>query len=336
MERSDPTKLTSPHIFLIRMVLFLILVTFLVAVTHRQLLIAFAANPFLNGVIVLVLFIGIILALNQVARLFPEVSWANAYRAGGEMSFKDLARGPVLLAPMAALLGDRVGKMQIGPAAMRSILDSLGGRLDEDRDISRYLTGLLIFLGLLGTFWGLTETVSSIGRTISALDVKVGETGTIFESLKSGLAAPLAGMGTAFSSSLLGLAGSLILGFLDLQAGQAQNRFFQDFENWLSTQTEVSSETTAPLAVAPAMSLVDSDLQATLDRLTVAITESSQNQKSTAAMAALADGVQGLVQHMRQEQQLIRDWVEHQNAAQNQTLKRLEEVIALNKIERRS
>ena len=168
MERSDPTKLSSPHIFLIRMVLFLVIILFVIAVTYRQLLIAFAANPFLNGVIILVLTIGVILALTQVARLFPEVRWANAYRAGGEMSFKDLARGPVLLAPMAALLGDRVGKVQIGPAAMRSILDSLGGRLDEDRDISRYLTGLLVFLGLLGTFWGLTETVTSIGRTISA------------------------------------------------------------------------------------------------------------------------------------------------------------------------
>lgn len=333
MERSDPTKLSSPHIFLIRMVLFLILVIFVVAATHRQLLVAFAANPFLNGVIVMVLALGIILVLAQVARLFPEVRWANAYRGGSDVPYKVLVRGPVLLSPMAALLGDRVGKVQIGPAAMRSILDSLGGRLDEDRDVTRYMTGLLVFLGLLGTFWGLTETVTAIGKTISALDVRVGESGSVLENLKVGLAAPLAGMGTAFSSSLLGLAGSLILGFLDLQAGQAQNRFFQEFENWLSTQTEVMSESSG-VAPAPA-SLMSGDLAAMLERISGQLSDTQGTSKSTAAMATLSEGIQGLVQHMRQEQQLIRDWVENQNANQNQTLKRLEEMIVAVRSERR-
>lgn len=334
MARKDPTKLSSPHIFLIRMVLFLILVIFVVAAIHRPLQVAFNANPFLNGVIVTVLVLGIILALSQVGRLFREVRWANAYRAGGEAPQNVLNHPPVLLAPMAALMGDRVGKVQIGPAAMRSILDSLGGRLDEDRDITRYMTGLLVFLGLLGTFWGLTETVSAIGRTISTLDVRANETGSIFENLKIGLAAPLAGMGTAFSSSLLGLAGSLILGFLDLQAGQAQNRFFQDFENWLSTQTEVSTE--APAAPAPMPERASlGELHAVLEQVTANLSEAAQGPKSTAAMAALAEGVQGLVQHMRQEQQLIRDWVEHQNASQTQTMKRLEDMIDAIKAERK-
>ena len=125
--------------------------------------------------------------------------------------------------------------------SMRSLLDSLASRLDEARDISRYLVGLLIFLGLLGTFWGLLETVTSVGDAIQALDVTSTESGTVFEELKSGLERPLAGMGLSFSSSLFGLAGSLILGFLDLQASQAQNRFYNDLEDWLSTITDIEA-----------------------------------------------------------------------------------------------
>lgn len=334
MERSDPTKLSSPYIFLIRMMIVLILVVFVVAATHRQLLVAYFANPFLNGGIVLVLALGIIMVFAQVARLFPEVRWANAHRGVGDGARRGKVKSPTLLAPLAALLGDRVGKVQIGPAALRSVLDSLGARLDEDRDTMRYMTGLLVFLGLLGTFWGLTQTVTSIGQAISALDVKAGEAGSLIDNLKAGLAAPLAGMGTAFSSSLLGLAGSLILGLLDLLAGQAQNRFFQDFENWLSTQTEVVSE--MPVAVEAPSNASLAELKATLEQVAGTLGEAPQGQKSTAAMAALADGVQGLVQHMRQEQQLIRDWVEHQNANQAQTLKRLEDMISSLHKERQS
>src|SRR5690606_14298828 len=179
------------------------------------------------------LVVGILMSIRQVMRLFPEVRWVNGFRRGDPGLAVN--RPPVLLAPMATLLGgDRVGRMAITQQTMRGILDSIGTRLDESREIARYLTGLLVFLGLLGTFWGLLETVGSIGRVIQTLEVG-GDASRIFEDLKAGLAAPLGGMGIAFSSSLFGLAGSLILGFLDLQAGQAQTRFYTDLEDWLST-----------------------------------------------------------------------------------------------------
>ena len=175
------------------------------------------------------------LAFRQVMRLYPEVAWVNNFR----LADPGLAveRGPTLLAPMAAILGDRVGRMSMSAQLMRSILNSIGTRLDESRDLSRYMTGLLVFLGLLGTFWGLIETVGSVGNVIGSLKVG-GDAGSVFDSLKEGLAAPLSGMGISFSSSLFGLAGSLVLGFLDLQSGQAQNRFYTDLEDWLSTTVQ--------------------------------------------------------------------------------------------------
>ena len=176
--------------------------------------------------------IGIILAFRQVIRLFPEVAWVNGFRLADPGIAVE--RPPVLLAPMAAILGDRVGRMSMSSQTMRSILDSIAIRLDEAREISRYMTGLLIFLGLLGTFWGLIETVGSVGAVINNLKVG-GDANAMFDSLREGLAAPLSGMGISFSSSLFGLAGSLVLGFLDLQMSQAQNRFYTELEDWLAT-----------------------------------------------------------------------------------------------------
>src|SRR5512139_666208 len=135
---------------------------------------------------------------------------------------------------MAAILGDRMGRMAMSSQTMRGIMDSIATRLDEARDMSRYMTGLLIFLGLLGTFWGLIETVGSVGKVIESLKVG-GDASAMFDALKEGLAAPLGGMGISFSSSLFGLAGSLILSFFDLQSSQAQNRFYTDLEDWLAT-----------------------------------------------------------------------------------------------------
>src|SRR5215472_9222319 len=228
----DPLKLSSPRIFLIRMVVFLTLCALVVVVLYRQIGVAFMANPGLNALIIAVLVIGIALAYRQVIRLFPEVNWVNSFR----LADPGLAieRPPVLLAPMAVLLRDRIGRMAISSQMMRGILDSIAARLDEARDMSRYMTGLLVFLGLLGTFWGLIETVGSVGNVINGLKPG-GDAGAIFESLKEGLGAPLSGMGISFSSSLFGLAGSLVLGFLDLQTSQAQNRFYTDLEDWLST-----------------------------------------------------------------------------------------------------
>src|SRR5215207_11772721 len=200
----DPFKLSSPRIYLIRMLVFLILCALLVIVLYKQIWAAFLANPGLNALIIGVLLIGIALSFRQVIRLYPEVNWVNGFR----LADPGLAveRAPVLLAPMAAILGDRAGRMAISTQIMRGILDSIATRLDEARDIARYMTGLLVFLGLLGTFWGLIETVGSVGGVIQKLNVGSGESSAVFDQLKEGLAAPLSGMGISFSSSLFGLA----------------------------------------------------------------------------------------------------------------------------------
>src|SRR5678816_817658 len=227
------TKLSSPRIFLVRMLVFLVLCSLVMVVLYKQIVVAFFANPGLNALIGGVLLIGIILSFRQVIRLYPEVSWVNNFRIADPGIA--IAQRPTLLAPMAAILGgERSGRMTISQQTMRHLLDSIATRLDEARDISRYMTGLLVFLGLLGTFWGLIETVSSVGNVIQGLKAS-GDTGSIFDSLRDGLAAPLSGMGISFSSSLFGLAGSLVLGFLDLQSSQAQNRFYTELEDWLST-----------------------------------------------------------------------------------------------------
>ncbi|HQF32029.1 MAG TPA: flagellar motor protein MotA [Hyphomicrobiales bacterium] len=317
----DPIRLSSPQVFLWRMIIFLVIAGFIALILYRHLAGAFMSNPGLNGLIVGVLFVGIILVFIQVVRLFPEVRWVNDYR----MADPGLALNnqPVLLAPMATILGDRVGRVMISTQTMRSILDSIGMRLDESRDISRYLTGLLVFLGLLGTFWGLTQTVGSIGETIKSLSVG-NDVGVVFEDLKSGLAAPLAGMATAFSSSLFGLAGSLVLGFLDLQAGQAQNRFYTDLEDWLSTVTDLT-----PDEIEGHISARDAtagDLRHAIEHLTHSLQTGGGGRQSTGAMANLAEAIQGLVQHMRSEQQMIRSWVEGQAEEQTRIRDALEKL----------
>ena len=204
------TKLSSPRIFLVRMLVFLVLCALILFVLYKQIIVAFFANPGLNALIGAVLLIGIILSFRQVIRLYPEVSWVNNFRIADPGLAID--RRPTLLAPMAAILGgERTGRMTISQQTMRHLLDSIATRLDEARDISRYMTGLLVFLGLLGTFWGLIETVGSVGKVIDGLKVG-GDAGALFDTLKEGLAAPLGGMGISFSSSLFGPPGSLILG----------------------------------------------------------------------------------------------------------------------------
>ena len=231
--------MTRPQRFLTRMAIFLvveiIIAGFLAGPMHR----AFLANPALNGLIVGVLVLGIIYVFRQVLLLRPEVDWIEmTSRDGPRLS---IPVTPTLLAPMATMLGDTAGQRSISALGMRSLLDGIASRLDESREISRYLIGLLIFLGLLGTFWGLLGTIGAVGNTIKNLSVEGGDFAVLFASLKAGLEAPLVGMSTAFSSSLFGLAGSLVLGFLDLQAGQAQNRFFNDLEEWLSTKASLGS-----------------------------------------------------------------------------------------------
>jgi hypothetical protein len=308
------TKLSSPRIFLVRMLVFLVLCALVMVVLYKQIIQAFFANPGLNALIGIVLLVGIILAFRQVIRLYPEVAWVNNFRIADPGLA--IARHPTLLAPMAAILGgERTGRMSISQQTMRHLLDSIATRLDEARDISRYMTGLLVFLGLLGTFWGLIETVGSVGKVIDGLKVG-GDAGALLDTLKGGLAAPLGGMGISFSSSLFGLAGSLILGFLDLQSSQAQNRFYTDLEDWLATTVREYGSETPP-----------GDMQGAIDRLRSAVEEGGGGRATTAAMANLAEAIQGLVAHMRTEQQMIREWADGQGE-QNREIKRLLERIA--------
>ena len=283
-------------------------------VLYKQIIAAFFANPGLNALIGAVLLIGIILSFRQVIRLYPEVAWVNNFRIADPGLAVE--RHPTLLAPMAAILGgERTGRMTISQQTMRHLLDSIATRLDEARDISRYMTGLLVFLGLLGTFWGLIETVGSVGKVIEGLKVG-GDAGSLFDTLKEGLAAPLGGMGISFSSSLFGLAGSLILGFLDLQSSQAQNRFYTDLEDWLATTVREYARDDAAPAPAPATAAARSTGCAQ------AVEEGGGNRSATAAMANLAEAIQGLVAHMRTEQQMIREWADGQGE-QNREIKRL-------------
>jgi hypothetical protein len=215
--------------------------------------------------------------------------------------------------------------MSITQTTMRHLLDSIATRLDEARDISRYMTGLLVFLGLLGTFWGLIETVGSVGKVIDGLKVG-GDAGALFDTLKEGLAAPLGGMGISFSSSLFGLAGSLILGFLDLQSSQAQNRFYTDLEDWLATTVREYGGNDVP-AVAGG-GIASGELQAAVERLRSVLEEGGgSNRSTTAAMANLAEAIQALVSHMRTEQQMIREWADGQGE-QNREIRRLLERLA--------
>ncbi|MGQ7794144.1 MotA/TolQ/ExbB proton channel family protein [Faunimonas sp. B44] len=309
----DPYKLSSPRVFLIRMIIFLVIAAFVPLVLYRQLTVGFMANPGLNGLILGVLFIGIALAFRNVLLLMPEVTWVNSFR---RRDTDPTMPTPRLLAPMATLLRDRADSMALSTSTWRSILDSIATRLDENREILRYMTGLLVFLGLLGTFWGLITTIGAVSSTIQSLDIGSGNTATIFENLKSGLQAPLAGMGIAFSSSLFGLASSLVLGFLDLQAGQAQNRFYTELEDWLSTITDLEE---LEFEDAETGSTVR-EIKVSVDRLSRAMQDGG-GRAATAAMANLAEGIQALVQHMRGEQQMVRDWVESQ-AEQQRMLQR--------------
>jgi hypothetical protein len=286
MPSSDPYRLSSPTIFLVRMAVFLILFAFLALILHKQIATAFLANPGLNGLIIFLECLGIVLSVIQVTRLYREIAWV-----GG-----DGAREPVLLAPMSRILSSRENA-PLTPQLLRHVLDSLATRLDESRETSRYLTGLMVFLGLLGTFWGLLETVGAIGGVIGSLQGG-SETASLFNDLKAGLQRPLAGMSLAFTSSLFGLAGSLVLGFLDLQAGQAQNRFYTELE----------------------------------DRLSAAVdTEARPPGDSNEALDHLAAGVQALVRNMRQEQQMIRDWIGAQAERQAGLQAALERLLAREK-----
>jgi hypothetical protein len=276
-----------------------------------------------------VLLAGILYAFQQVLRLYPEIRWVNAFRIADPGLA--ITHRPVLLSPMATMLRDRTGSLSLSATSMRSIMDSIGGRLDEARDTGRYLVGLLVFLGLLGTFWGLLDTIQSVGQTISSLDSRAADSVTVFDELKNGLAAPLRGMGTAFSSSLLGLGGSLVLGFLELQASHAHGRFYNQLEEWLSGITEL-----AP-GVSHSSDFAGHQLYEAVNEMHRAIADLSVRLGSLpveggaqgeAAVKELAKGVDQLVRQMRAEQKVVREWVDEQAAQQSEVASVLKDLAA--------
>ena len=314
-------KLTRPQVFLWRMTLFLILAVLLAIILDGQtgqLRRSFLANPGLNGLIIGVLVVGVVYSFRQVLRLYPEINWVNNFRISDPGL--TVEKSPVLLAPMATMLRDRTGQLSLATGAMRSLLDSVASRLEEQRETTRYLIGLLIFLGLLGTFWGLLETVSTVGSTINSLDTNAGESVLLFDQLKEGLAGPLRGMGIAFSSSMFGLAGSLIIGFLDLQAGHAQGRFYNELEDWLSGITELQlAEAPGAAGTAPQVRFALLDMQRSLADLNEKVEMKLLNDNTGDAVKDLAAGVDKLIRQMRAEQKVVREWADEQ-AQQQQEL----------------
>lgn len=308
--------MTSPRRYLTRMIVFVLAVAAVAGALYAPLLDAFHANPPLNGLIVGVLVLGIAYSFRQVMTLRREVNWIVNVRTGRPGISVQAA--PRLLAPLAAILGEQTRRFRLSALALRSLLDGISARLDEQRDIARYTIGLLIFLGLLGTFWGLLQTIDSVGGVIAGLSVGGdSDLNAVFTNLKAGLQAPLAGMGTAFSSSLFGLAGSLVLGFLELQASQAQNRFFNDLEDWLAGQTRLSSGGGAGIDQDQAVpAYVQALLEQTADSLeslqrTIARGEESRISANQ-SMAALAENLSALTDQMRAEQALMEQLAEGQ------------------------
>ncbi len=307
--------MTKPSLYLVRMALFLVLVAGLASPLHEQLLSAFMTNAPLNGAILAVLVLGIGYNFLQVIRLYPEVSWLESYRRDG-LQLSDHAQ-PRLLGPMANMLGERRdSRLFLSTTSMRTLLDGILSRLDDSRDISRYAVGLLIFLGLLGTFWGLLETLGSVRGVIGNLSVTGDDAASVFEELKAGLERPLAGMGTAFSSSLFGLAGSLILGFLELQASQAQNRFTTELEEWLSGLTRLSSGVLAGDGEHSVSAYVQALLEQTAESLDSLQRIISRGEESRTAVndqiLALTGRLEMLSEHMRTQQMLMKEMAQGQ------------------------
>ena len=306
--------MTRPRKYLIRMFVFVIAITGLCGFLFLPLHGAFMANAPLNGLIVGVLVIGIIYNFRQVLMLYPEVAWIEGFQQNGTPLSEP--QPPKLLAPMATMVGDHKDRLSLSTLAMRSLLDGIVSRLDESRDISRYTVGLLIFLGLLGTFWGLLETVASISNVIGGLNVESGDSIAVFDDLKKGLKAPMAGMGTAFSTSLFGLGGSLVLGFLDLQANQAQNRFYNELEEWLSTVTRLATSSLLGESDQPIPAYVQALLEQTaesLENLQQTITRGEESRISVNInIVALGNKLETLTDHMRTEQTLMKSLAETQ------------------------
>jgi hypothetical protein len=305
--------------FLIRMAIFVVLVAALAAALFRPLSTAFMGNPGINGVILGILICGIVYIFRQVLMLNPEIAWIEDFRE--RLANRDLTApsgpAPRLLGPMARMLSMRQGgRVSLSATSLRTLLDGISSRLDETRETSRYLIGVLVFLGLLGTFYGLLETVRAVGGVIGGLNVSSNDLARAFADLKAALGSPLAGMSTAFSSSLFGLAGSLVLGFLDLQAGQAQNRFYNDLEEWLSTYTRLSSGAFGDSGDGSVPAYIQALLEQTadsLENLQRILTRSEESRiGANNTLPALIDRLSTLSEHMKAGQMLMVRLAENQ------------------------
>ncbi len=306
--------MNQPGRYLFRMTAFLVAVAILCGALAPHLMDAFLANIFLNGFIFFVLLVGIVYIFHQVTMLRPEVRWLEHLRreSQGGLIFPGALssdKAPRLLGPMATMIGEKRGKLSLSTLSMRTLLDGIQSRIEESHDLSRYMIGLLIFLGLLGTFWGLLNTINAVGDTIAGLSSTSADPAVLFEDLKSGLVTPLSGMGTAFSSSLFGLGGSLVLGFLELQAGQAHNRFLNNLEEWLSGITKLGGgggfgegEQSVPAYIQALLEQTADSLD-TLQR-TMARGEEDRIQANR-NLAALTESLGSLADQMRSEQNVL-------------------------------
>jgi hypothetical protein len=308
--------MTRPKTYLIRMLVFLVVVAAIAAWLAPTLRVIFLNNPDLNGLILFILLVGIVWTLRQVVRLGPEVAWLEAYQ--NPRPSATAVPSPRLLAPMASMLttresgrgpkGGAQARFTLSTLATRSLLDSIGSRLDESREVARYMTGLLIFLGLLGTFWGLLRTVGAVSSVIQHMSIASTDLAQLFEQLKAGLAEPLNGMGIAFSASMFGLSSALVLGFLDLTAAQAQARFFNELEEWLAGLTRLSSgvlsegEGSVPVYVQALLEQAAENMESLQHILSRG--EETRAQASQTVLA-LAERMAALTDTMRANQQLM-------------------------------
>jgi hypothetical protein len=306
--------MTRPTRYLAWMAVGLIAAAVLAALLHEQLYTAYQHNPGLNAAIFVVFLIGVVYIFWQIIRLNREITWIERFRTG-QMDSTNY-NPPRLLAPMAAMIGARKGKLSLSALSLRSVLDGINARLDESHDIARYFIGLMVFLGLLGTFWGLLQTIGGVADALKTITATGGDAKSLFDQLKGGLQAPLAGMGTAFSSSLLGLAGSLVLGYLELQASQCHNRFFNELEDWLSGMARLSGAGPVGEGEQSVPAYIQALLEQTADSLENLQRTMSRGEESRIAannnLVALVERLGGLSDQMRSQQQLMTQLAETQ------------------------
>ncbi len=302
--------MSNPLAYLVRMLLFLIAVAGLAFVLRHDLIRVFLNTPILDGVILGVLALGIVFVIRQVLVLWPEVKWLRAFQQRREDDPPIPGDSVKLLTPLAVMVSEKRNKLSLSPMATRAVLDGIASRLDEQRELTRYMIGLLIFLGLLGTFWGLLETIGAVADAISGLQVTGGDSVQMFAKLKSSIEGPLKGMSTAFGASLFGLSASLVLGFLELQASQAQGRFHSELEEWLSGATRISG---GSLQIDGGDQAVPAYVEALLERTADGLDElgrimkrSEENRQSASATeATLVDRLGALSETMRAQQNLL-------------------------------